>query len=61
LVSEALKKNPDLLTYRYIEKLAPNVQVMMLPSGAPFIISLEQLKHQAAAETTQPQAPSTGE
>jgi regulator of protease activity HflC (stomatin/prohibitin superfamily) len=44
LISEALRKNPDLLTYRYIEKLAPNVSVMMLPSGAPFIISLEQFR-----------------
>lgn len=57
LVSEALRRNPDLLTYRYIEKLAPNVQVMMLPSGAPFILSLEQLKGQmqGGGEATQPE------
>ncbi len=43
LISEALAANPSLLTYRYIEKLAPNIQVMMLPSGAPFIIDVEQM------------------
>jgi regulator of protease activity HflC (stomatin/prohibitin superfamily) len=40
LINEALKGNPDLLTYRYIEKLAPNIQVMYLPSGQPFLITL---------------------
>jgi regulator of protease activity HflC (stomatin/prohibitin superfamily) len=43
LISDALAKNPDLLTYRYIEKLSPNIQVMILPSSAPFILNPEQL------------------
>jgi len=43
LISDALAKNPDLLTYRYIEKLSPNIKVMILPSGAPFILNPEQL------------------
>jgi len=38
LISDALADNPDLLTYRYIEKLAPNISVLMLPSGSPFIL-----------------------
>lgn len=38
LISEAIKANPDLLTYRYIEKLSPNVQVMYLPSGQQYLI-----------------------
>jgi regulator of protease activity HflC (stomatin/prohibitin superfamily) len=40
LIAEQLENNPDLLTYRYIEKLAPNVQVMYLPSGSPYLIPL---------------------
>lgn len=40
LIAEALKNNPDLLTYQYISKLAPNVQVMYLPSGTPFLFQL---------------------
>jgi regulator of protease activity HflC (stomatin/prohibitin superfamily) len=40
LIAAALKDNPDLLTYQYITKLAPNVQIIMVPSGAPFILPL---------------------
>ncbi|MCR4408459.1 MAG: SPFH domain-containing protein [Anaerolineae bacterium] len=43
LISDALAKNPNLLTYRYIEKLSPNIRVIILPSGTPFILSPEQL------------------
>jgi len=47
LIAQQLKDNPSLLTFRYIEKLAPNVQVMYLPSGQPFLIPLP-----TAPETT---------
>ena len=43
LISKALEENPNLLTYRYIEKLAPNIKVMMVPSSSPFILDLGQL------------------
>jgi regulator of protease activity HflC (stomatin/prohibitin superfamily) len=42
LINTALKGNPDLLTYEYINKLSPNVQVMFLPSDAPFLFPLPQ-------------------
>jgi regulator of protease activity HflC (stomatin/prohibitin superfamily) len=29
---------PELLTYTYINKIAPNVQVMYLPSGTPLLL-----------------------
>jgi regulator of protease activity HflC (stomatin/prohibitin superfamily) len=38
LVADVLKENPSLLQYQYITKLSPNVQVMLVPSGAPFIL-----------------------
>lgn len=38
LVAEALKSNPDLLTYEYISKLSPGVRVIMVPSNTPFIL-----------------------
>jgi regulator of protease activity HflC (stomatin/prohibitin superfamily) len=50
LIATQLKDNTDLLTYRYIEKLAPNVQVMYLPSGQPYLIPLPT----APAPTTTP-------
>jgi regulator of protease activity HflC (stomatin/prohibitin superfamily) len=49
LIAEALKTNPDLLTYTYIQKLAPNVGLIMLPAGGnnPFILNLNDLQNQA--------------
>jgi regulator of protease activity HflC (stomatin/prohibitin superfamily) len=51
LVSEAIQNNPDLLTYRYIEKLAPNVQTIYLPSGQQYLLPLPQ------ASTATPSTP----
>ncbi len=58
LVSEALKANPDLLTFRYIEKLAPTINTVLLPSNAPFIIDIQSLLQQAVQPTPTP-APAT--
>ena len=38
LVAAVLKENPTLLQYQYITKLSPNVQIMLVPSNAPFIL-----------------------
>lgn len=38
LIAAQLKDNPNLLTYRYIEKLAPGVQTIFLPSNQPFLL-----------------------
>jgi len=38
LVADVLKENPNLLQYQYITKLSPNVQIMLVPSNAPFIL-----------------------
>lgn len=43
LIAEALKNNPDLLTYYYINKLSPNVKVIILPNGQQFIMPAELL------------------
>lgn len=40
MIALALEDNPDLLTYQYISKLSPNVEVMYLPSGQPYLITL---------------------
>lgn len=62
LINQVIKENPALLTYRYIEKLAPNLQVMMLPSNAPFILDMKNLgamgdSQAGAAERTTPIQP----
>ena len=48
LVAEAIQNNPNLLTYTYIQKLAPNVGMILLPSSGnnPFILDLNQLAQQ---------------
>lgn len=56
LVASALKDNPSLLQYQYITKLAPDVQLMLVPSNAPFILpSLNNLTTPA----TIPSVPTT--
>jgi regulator of protease activity HflC (stomatin/prohibitin superfamily) len=40
LIADVLKNNPDLLTYQYITKLSPNVEVMFLPSDSPFLFTI---------------------
>jgi len=42
LIQEALANNPELLTYQYITKLAPNINAMLLPSNAPFVFTLPE-------------------
>jgi len=43
LIAASLAGHPELLTYLYISKLAPNIQVMFLPSNAPFIFPFPDL------------------
>jgi len=38
LLAAALANNPDLLTYQYIQKLAPSITTMLVPSDNPFIL-----------------------
>ena len=44
LIAESLKDKPELLTYQYITKLAPNVQAMFLPSQSPFLFPLPEMQ-----------------
>jgi regulator of protease activity HflC (stomatin/prohibitin superfamily) len=43
LIAAVLQDNPNLLTYEYIRSLAPNIEVMLLPSDNPFILPLQSL------------------
>lgn len=44
LVAGALRDNAELLTYTYITKIAPGVQVMLLPSDNQFLFPLPTLE-----------------
>lgn len=52
LIAKELEENPELLTYRYIEKLAPNIRVMLVPNNAPFILPLSDLTQNILPTTT---------
>ncbi len=43
LIANVLATNPELLNYRYIEKLAPGIQVMLVPNDNPYILPLPDL------------------
>ena len=43
LINEALKDNENLITYRYVDKLGPGVQVMLVPADNPFLLPLPDL------------------
>lgn len=44
MVGEALKTNSDLLTHEYIEKISPNIKVMLLPNDTPLILPMPELE-----------------
>lgn len=41
LIAAALADNPSLLQYQYITKLAPDVKVILMPTGSQFILPPE--------------------
>ncbi|NOH12951.1 MAG: prohibitin family protein [Chloroflexi bacterium] len=43
LLAAAIAENPDVLTLEYIDKLAPGIQVMLLPSDNPFLLPLPDI------------------
>jgi regulator of protease activity HflC (stomatin/prohibitin superfamily) len=43
LLGAALVDNPEVLQLQYIEKIAPNISVMLLPGDSPFLFPLPQI------------------
>ena len=54
LIADAIQTNQDLLTYTYINKLTPGIQVMLLPSNSPFLFPLPTLGPSAPVATPTP-------
>ena len=55
LIDAALQDNPNLLTYNYINKISPNIQIMLLPNDTPLILPIPTM----AAQTPQPSQATT--
>lgn len=51
LIAEVLKSNPDLLTYQYINKLAPGIQVMLVPNNMPYLLPLQGIGPMASSNS----------
>lgn len=61
LLGEAIKDNPDVLTLEYIQALAPNISVMLLPSDNPFLFPLPEVGPPAPDTTIIPTPAPTAE
>ena len=48
-----LGKNRDLLTYEYVQKLSPNIRVMLVPSESPLILSLPDMEEMSSITATE--------
>ena len=55
LLGAALAANPDVLQLQYIEKIAPNISVMLLPGDTPFLLPLPDAEQ--PVESVAPAAP----
>lgn len=51
LIGGVISDNRDLLTYRYIEKLAEDIRVMLVPTEAPLILPLDGMLGQTGTLT----------
>jgi regulator of protease activity HflC (stomatin/prohibitin superfamily) len=54
LIADALQNNDDLLLYQYINKLAPGVQVMLVPNNNPYLLTLPTLPTATPTPSTTP-------
>lgn len=53
LIGTALAENRDLLTYEYVQKLSPNIRVMLVPSESPLILSIPDMEAMNEVTTTE--------
>jgi regulator of protease activity HflC (stomatin/prohibitin superfamily) len=44
LIAESIQQNPSILTYQYINKLSPGIQVMLVPNDTPYLLPLPSLE-----------------
>lgn len=59
VISNTLQSNRTLLSYRYIDKLSPQLRVMIVPNNAPFFMNLPLLDDPVTANTATISTPHT--
>jgi regulator of protease activity HflC (stomatin/prohibitin superfamily) len=60
-IAAALADKPELLSYQYITKIAPGIQVMLVPNNAPYLLPLPTLEAAGSPITTIPNPAPTAE
>jgi len=60
LLAAALQQNKDLLTLRYIDKLAPGIRVMLVPNNNPYILPLPDISQDLGFGMGTPEGPVDG-
>jgi regulator of protease activity HflC (stomatin/prohibitin superfamily) len=48
LIANALRDNPEVLTFEYIQKLADQIKVMLVPNDNPYLLPLPSLEEEGA-------------
>ncbi|MBX3082502.1 MAG: hypothetical protein KF716_12770 [Anaerolineae bacterium] len=51
-ISKQLAANPALIQWRYIEKLAADIKLILVPSSSPYLFDLNSLQNQAGTTTS---------
>ena len=57
LIATVLSQNPELLTYRYIEKLAPSIRTMLVPADMPYVLPIPDSLMEGEVEAVITEAP----
>ena len=51
LINEVIKKNPDMITFRYVDKLGQAMRAMLVPSDNPFLLPLPDILSEIESES----------
>ena len=51
LINEVIKKNPDMITFRYVDKLGQAMRAMLVPSDNPFLLPMPDTLSEIESES----------
>ena len=51
LINEVIKKNPDMITFRYVDKLGQAMRAMLVPSDNPFLLPMPDILSEIESES----------
>ena len=54
LINEQISQNENLITWRYIEQLGDNVQIIIIPSNSPFLFDFQSLVEEQPSIASEP-------